>query len=241
MPLQQAPTLILAAGRGERMRPLTDTCPKPLLVVRGKPLIEWHLEALARAGVRQVVINTAWLEEQFPALLGDGSRWGLAIRYSTEGRDHGGALETAGGIAKALPWLAQGPGDAFWVVSGDVFLPGFAFDAADAARFAQSTEQAHLWLVANAPHHPQGDFGIDAASGLATTHEPRRTWASVGLFRAGMFINISPGAHLKLRPLLDDALASGRLGAEVWAGPWTDVGSADRLQALNNAAPSKPA
>ena len=241
MPLQQAPALILAAGRGERMRPLTDTCPKPLLVVRGKPLIEWHLEALARAGVRQVVINTAWLEEQFPALLGDGSRWGLAIRYSTEGRDHGGALETAGGIAKALPWLAQGPGDAFWVVSGDVFLPGFAFDAADAARFAQSTEQAHLWLAANAPHHPQGDFGIDAASGLATTHEPRRTWASVGLFRAGMFINISPGAHLKLRPLLDDALASGRLGAEVWAGPWTDVGSADRLQALNNAAPSKPA
>ena len=241
MPVQQAPALILAAGRGERMRPLTDTCPKPLLVVRGKPLIEWHLEALARAGVRQVVINTAWLEEQFPALLGDGSRWGLAIRYSTEGRDHGGALETAGGIAKALPWLAQRPGDAFWVVSGDVFLPGFAFDAADAARFAQSTEQAHLWLVANAPHHPQGDFGIDAASGLATTHEPRRTWASVGLFRAGMFINISPGAHLKLRPLLDDALASGRLGAEVWAGPWTDVGSADRLQALNNAAPSKPA
>ena len=241
MPLQQAPALILAAGRGERMRPLTDTCPKPLLVVRGKPLIEWHLEALARAGVRQVVINTAWLEEQFPALLGDGSRWGLAIRYSTEGRDHGGALETAGGIAKALPWLAQRPGDAFWVVSGDVFLPGFAFDAADAARFAQSTEQAHLWLVANAPHHPQGDFGIDAASGLATTHEPRRTWASVGLFRAGMFINISPGAHLKLRPLLDDALASGRLGAEVWAGPWTDVGSTERLKALNRAAPSEPA
>ena len=241
MPFQQAPALILAAGRGERMRPLTDTCPKPLLVVRGKPLIEWHLEALARAGVRQVVINTAWLEEQFPALLGDGSRWGLAIRYSTEGRDHGGALETAGGIAKALPWLAQGPGDAFWVVSGDVFLPGFAFDAADAARFAQSTEQAHLWLVANAPHHPQGDFGIDAASGLATTHEPRRTWASVGLFRAGMFSTVAPGAHLKLRPLLDDALVHGRLGAEVWAGPWTDVGSAERLKALNRAAPSEPA
>ena len=240
MPLLQVPALILAAGRGERLRPLTDACPKPLLVVRGKPLIEWHLEALARAGVRQVVINTAWLEEQFPALLGDGSRWGLAIRYSTEGRDHGGALETAGGIAKALPWLAQGPGDAFWVVSGDVFLPGFAFDAGNAARFARSNELAHLWLVANAPHHPQGDFGIDAASGLATTHEPRRTWASVGLFRGEMFSAIAPGAHLKLRPLLDAALASSRLGAEAWPGPWTDVGSTDRLQALNNIAPQPP-
>ena len=239
MPSPQPPALILAAGRGERLRPLTDTCPKPLLVVHGKPLIEWHLEALARAGVGQVVINTAWLEEQFPATLGDGSRWGLTIRYSTEGRDHGGALETAGGIAKALPWLAQRPGDTFWVVSGDVFLPGFAFDTADAARFVNSNEQAHLWLAANAPHHPQGDFGIDAASGLATTGEPRRTWASVGLFRAEMFAGIEPGARLKLRPLLDAALAQRRLGAQAWPGPWTDVGSAERLHALNNAAPSK--
>ncbi len=184
MPLVQPPALILAAGRGERMRPLTDHCPKPLLRVHGKALIEWHLEALARAGVRQVVINTAWLEAQFPAVLGDGSRWGLSIRYSPEGRDHGGALETAGGIATAMPWLAAPDGDSFWVVSGDVFVPGFAFAAADAARFAASRELAHLWLVANAAHHPRGDFGIDAASGLATTGEPRRTWASVGLFRA---------------------------------------------------------
>ena len=103
---QALPALILAAGRGERMRPLTDRTPKPLLPVRGKPLIEWHLEALSRAGVRQVVINTAWLEEQFPRQLGDGSRWGVSIAYSFEGRDHGGALETAGGIAKALPLLA---------------------------------------------------------------------------------------------------------------------------------------
>jgi MurNAc alpha-1-phosphate uridylyltransferase len=110
--------LILAAGRGERMRPLTDTCPKPLFTVHGKPLIVYHLEALAAAGVRQVVINTAWLEEDFPVLLGDGSRWGLRIDYSTEGRDHGGALETAGGIAKALPWLAPLGNEAFWVVSG---------------------------------------------------------------------------------------------------------------------------
>ena len=237
MPLQP-PALILAAGRGERMRPLTDTCPKPLLAVRGKPLIEWHLEALARAGVRQVVINTAWLEDQFPAALGDGSRWGLAIRYSTEGRDHGGALDVSGGIAKALPWLTEKDGDTFWVVSGDVFLPSFAFAVADAARFATSREMAHLWLVANAPHHPRGDFGIDAASGLATATAPRRTWASVGLFRAELFSGITPGTRLALLPRLDAALAAERLGAQTWDGSWTDVGTIERLHALN-ATPSR--
>ena len=228
----QPPALILAAGRGERMRPLTDHRPKPLLNVRGRPLIEWHLLALARAGVRRVVINTAWLEEQFPAALGDGARWGLAITYSTEGRDYGGALETAGGIAKALPWLASHNSDSFWVVAGDVFLPGFAFAAADATRFAASREWAHLWLVNNPTHHPQGDYGIDSATGLATRSEPRRTWASVGLFRAAMFADISPGTRLALRPRLDAALAAGRLGAQAWAGPWTDVGTAERLAAL---------
>ena len=231
---EQPSALILAAGRGERMRPLTDTCPKPLLRVRGKPLIEWQLEALARAGVRQVVINTAWLEEQFPAVLGDGSRWGVDLQYSTEGRDHGGALETAGGIAKALPWLTARGADTFWVVSGDVFVPGFAFDVADAVRFAAGGELAHLWLVANAPHHPLGDFGVDEATGLATSREPRRTWASVGLFRAGMFDGIAAGTHAKLRPLLDAAMAAGRLGAEAWTGPWTDVGTIERLQDLND-------
>jgi MurNAc alpha-1-phosphate uridylyltransferase len=234
MPLVQPPALILAAGRGERMRPLTDHCPKPLLRVHGKALIEWHLEALARAGVRQVVINTAWLEVQFPAALGNGSRWGLSIRYSAEGRDHGGALETAGGIAKAQPWLGAPDGDTFWVVSGDVFVPGFAFAAADAARFSTSRELAHLWLVANAAHHPRGDFGIDAANGLATADEPRRTWASVGLFRAEMFAGILPGTRLALRPRLDAALAAGRLGAQAWNGRWADVGTPERLTALNN-------
>lgn len=223
--------LILAAGRGERMRPLTDHCPKPLLPVRGKPLMQWHLEALARAGVRDVVVNTAWLEDQFPAMLGDGLRWGLRIRYSTEGRDHGGALETAGGIAKALPWLTQAQ-QHFWVVSGDVFVPGFAFDPAAAARFAASDRLAHLWLVPNAPHHPQGDFGIDAASGLATSQPPRLTWSSVGLFRASMFAGVVPGTVMKLRPLLDAALAEGRLGAERWDGAWTDVGTPERLAQL---------
>lgn len=234
----QLPALILAAGRGERLRPLTDHCPKPLLLVRGKPLIEWHLEALARAGVRSVVINTAWLEESFAPVLGDGSRWGLAIRYSMELRDHGGALETAGGIAKALPWLAPSSraSDCFWVVSGDVFLPGFEFSADDAARFAASGRLAQLWLVPNAPHHPQGDFGIDAANGLATHAGPRQTWASVGLFRAELFEGIAPGTRLALRPRLEGALAAGRLGATAWDGAWTDVGTLERLEALNAAA-----
>jgi len=139
----QPTALILAAGRGERMRPLTDHTPKPLLPVHGKPLIEWHLEALAAAGVQDVVINTAWLEDQFPATLGDGSRWGLRIRYSMEGRDHGGALETAGGIATARALL----GERFWVVSGDIFCPDFRFDAAEVERFDHSGQLARLCAV----------------------------------------------------------------------------------------------
>jgi N-acetyl-alpha-D-muramate 1-phosphate uridylyltransferase len=228
--------LILAAGRGERMRPLTDTCPKPLLSVGGKPLIAWHLEALAAAGVKDVVINTAWLEEQFPATLGDGSRWGLNIRYSMEQRDHGGALETAGGIAKALPWLVQPGLDTFWVVSGDVFVPTFEFSAADAQSFTAKATLAHLWLVPNAPHHPDGDFGIDATSGLATTAPPRYTWASVGLFRAAMFNGVAPDEPMKLRPLLDAAIAAQRLSAQRWPGRWIDVGTTARLREADAAA-----
>ncbi|GAA0742204.1 nucleotidyltransferase family protein [Ideonella azotifigens] len=215
------------------MRPLTDATPKPLLLVRGKPLIEWHLAALAAAGVREVAINTAWLEDQFPAALGDGSRWGLRLHYSMEGRDHGGALETAGGIAKALPLLAPQGNEPFWVVSGDVFLPGFPFDAADAAAFAASALSAQLWLVPNAPHHPRGDFGI-SPEGLAVADAPERhTWASVGLFRPAMFTDIPPGTRLALRPKLDAAIADGRVGARLWPGPWTDVGTIERLDALN--------
>jgi N-acetyl-alpha-D-muramate 1-phosphate uridylyltransferase len=234
MPEPNLKALILAAGRGVRMRPLTDHTPKPLLAVRGRPLIEWHLLALARAGVRDVVINTAWLEEQFPAALGDGARFGLRIAYSMEGRDHGGALETAGGIAKALPQLAATDEDCFWVVSGDVLLGDFAFDAALARSFASSTRWAHLWLVPNAPHHPGGDFGIDA-QGLAVCDAPvRRTWASVGLFRAAMFNGVAVGAKLALRPLLDQGINEHRISAEPWDGEWTDVGTPERLQAINS-------
>jgi len=225
--------LILAAGRGERMRPLTDHTPKPLLVVRGKPLIVWHLEALARDGVRELVINTAWLEDRIVDALGDGSRYGVAIRYSLEGRDHGGALETAGGMAKALPLLTDEADDCFWVVSGDVFLPGFRFDAGAAQRFARSGQDAHLWLVPNAPHHPHGDFGIDARGLASRRAEPRFTWASVGLFRASLVADVPVGQKLPLTPLLQAGADAGRISAQLYDGPWTDVGTVERLNSLN--------
>lgn len=234
-PVRPPRAIVLAAGRGERMRPLTDTCPKPLLVVRGRPLIEWHLVALAAAGVREVVINAAWLEDQFPDMLGDGGRFGLRLHYRFEGRDHGGALETAGGIANALPLLAPEGDDApFWVVSGDVFLPGFNFSPADVAAFeARPGLLAQLWLVPNAPHHPRGDFGIDA-QGLAVADAAERyTWASVGLFRPSMFAGIPPGTRMPLRPRLDAAIVQRRLAARLWPGEWTDVGTPERLAALN--------
>jgi MurNAc alpha-1-phosphate uridylyltransferase len=216
--------LILAAGRGERLRPHTDHTPKPLLPVRGQPLIVWHLLALAKAGIRDVVINTAWLEDQFPAALGDGARFGLRLHYSMEGRDHGGALETAGGIAKALPWLDE----VFWVVSGDVFLPGFGFTGQLAPE-----QHTRLWLVPNAPHHPQGDFGLDDQGRLTSGQPgPTWTWASVGLFRRAMFEGIAPGTRLALRPVLERAIAAGQASGERWDGCWTDVGTAERWTAL---------
>jgi N-acetyl-alpha-D-muramate 1-phosphate uridylyltransferase len=229
--------LILAAGRGERMRPLTDATPKPLLPARGKPLIEWHLQALAHGGVRDVVINTAWLEEQFPATLGDGTRWGLRIHYSTEGRDHGGALETAGGIAKALPWL----GEVFWLVSGDIFAPGFAFDPARADAFARSDLLAHLWLVPNPGFHEKGDFGIGAdGHGLADAPGPdgkRWTYANVALCRATLCAGIVPGTKAALGPLLYAAMRQRRITVETYLGEWHNVGTPAQLAALQSLPP----
>lgn len=228
--------LVLAAGRGERMRPLSDATPKPLLEVRGRRLIEWHLLALAAAGVREVVVNTAWLEDQFPTVLGDGSRYGVSLVYSTEGRDHGGALETAGGIAKALPQLVgDRPERMFWVVSGDVYTPGFTFDASRAAAIEASDRLAHLWMAPNPPHHPRGDFAIDAQGRAARDGEPRYTWASLGLFRGSMFTGIAAGSVSPLRPHLEAAIDAGRLGAERLETAWTDVGTPERLAALNAA------
>lgn len=227
-----AQAMILAAGRGERMRPLTDACPKPLLPVRGKPLIEWHLEALARAGVRSVVINTAWLEEQIPAALGDGSRWGLTIQYSMEQRDHGGALETAGGIAKALPLLA----DAFWLVSGDIHAPGFRFDPAALRRFANGGQLAHLWLVPNPPFHPRGDFGI-GADGLGVADDPgpdgrRWTYGNIAMVRAELCRHVRAGDKAQLGPLLFQGMRQRRIGVEPYLGEWHNVGTPAQLDHL---------
>ena len=217
------------------MRPLSDVCPKPLLEVHGKRLIEWHLEALASAGVRDVVVNTDWLEEQIVATLGDGSRWGLAIAYSREGRDHGGALETAGGIAKALPLL----GDAFWIVSADVWAPDFRFSPSAAARFVASDRLARLWLVPNPGFHPQGDFGLDGYGlGLAEGTGPdgqRWTYANIALARAEMFAGIAPGTHAALAPLLYAGMRERRIGAEIYRGRWENVGTPEQLAAINAA------
>jgi MurNAc alpha-1-phosphate uridylyltransferase len=231
--------IILAAGRGERMRPLTDLTPKPLLSVRGKPLIVWHIEALAAGGVTDIVINTAWLAEQFPAQLGDGQRFGVRLHYSDESIEPGGALETAGGIKKALPLLCADGDTAFWVVSGDVFVPDFRFEATVAEQFARSTLTGRLWLTPNSPHHPGGDFGI-SAQGLATSGPPyaagsappRYTWASVGLLQARLFDAVVPGQKAALRPCLEAAIAEQSLAAELHHGLWVDVGTQQRWSSL---------
>ena len=221
------------------MRPLTDHTPKPLLEVRGKPLIEWHLEALARGGVNEVVINTAWLEERLAEVLGDGARWGLRIRYSMEGRDHGGALETAGGIAKALPLLVDRDDECFWLISGDIFAPGFKIDAPAADKFAAGPHLAHLWLVPNPSFHTRGDFGLDADGfGLADTPGPdgqRWTYANLALCRAALCSHIVPGTKVALGPLLFAGMRERRITAEVYRGPWENVGTPAQLQTLNRA------
>ena len=233
--------LILAAGRGERMRPLTDSLPKPLLPVHGKPLIEWQLEALARDGVRQVVINTAWLghliAERFSyRFLRDGET-PMAIDYSHEGIDFGRALETAGGVARALPQL----GDIFWVLAGDVFVPGFVFEPEAARRFADRGTLAHLWLVANPAHNPNGDFGLSPA-GIVLDQAPQQyTYSTIGLYRRALFeppwcdipAGNADGTVAPLAPLLRKAIAQGRVSGEIYRGSWTDVGTPARLAEIN--------
>ena len=248
-PSVQVPALVLAAGRGERMRPLTDTTPKPLLQVQGRPLLQWHLQALANAGVSRVVINTAWLGEQIVAYFSDKngmeSLWDrreqLSISYSHEGVDFGGALETAGGIARALPQL----GPVFWLVAGDVFAPDFVFDSAAVQAFATSGQLAHLWLVPNPTHNPRGDFGL-SSQGLALNlpaddPAPRYTYSTIALLRAELFAppwcDIAPGNPLgvkaPLAPLLRCAMDAGRVSASLYGGRWTDVGTPERLAELN--------
>jgi len=233
--------MILAAGRGERMRPLTDSCPKPLLRARGKPLMQWPMEALGRGGFDRLVVNTAWLGEQIehefgpqPILNMDSS---LSISYSHEGRDFGGALETAGGIVRALPLLA----DVFWVLAGDVFAPEFAFTQAAFERFSASGKLAHLWLVPNPKHNAQGDFGL-SPQGLALNHaEQKYTFSTIALYRRALFeppycdvpSGNPHGVKTPLAPLLRAAIDNGQISAELYLGAWTDVGTPARLAQLN--------
>ena len=218
--------MILAAGRGERMRPLTDRTPKPLLHVGGKPLIVWHLQALARCGVQDVVINHAWLGAQIEAQLGDGARFGLRIRYSPE--EH--ALETAGGIANALRWLGDVP---FAVINADVFT-GFDLCSlrARAGRMRDCGDLAHLVLVDNPAHHPAGDFSLRAGR-VEARGEPLLTFSGIGVYDPQLFGNIAPGARAALAPLLREAMASGRVSGEHFGGTWDDVGTPARLEALD--------
>jgi N-acetyl-alpha-D-muramate 1-phosphate uridylyltransferase len=214
--------MILAAGRGERMRPLTDHTPKPLLVAGGKPLIVWHLERLAAAGFRDVVINHAHLGEQIEAALGDGSKWGLRIAYSPEPP---GALETAGGIATALPLLGDQP---FLVVNGDVYCDF------DFGRFLPSTVAfVHLVMVANPAHHAGGDFSLDGQRVIYANGEQTLTYAGIGVFSPSFFADVQPGTVMKLRPLLEAAIAAGTLTGERYAGRWVDVGTPQRLAELD--------
>ena len=237
--------MVLAAGRGERMRPLTDHTPKPLLPVRGQPLMQWPMQALARGGFTRQLVNTAWLGEQIPAHFGERVRWpGLPevqIAYSHEGRDFGQALETAGGILRALPTLD----DVFWVVAGDVFAPDFVFSAEAVERFAASGQQAHLWLVPNPPHNPGGDFGLAADGRVLNLSKGAPgcdfTFSTVALYRRSFFTRADApaamgnprGVVVPLAPMLRAAMDRGEVSGEVYSGAWTDVGTPERLGHLN--------
>jgi MurNAc alpha-1-phosphate uridylyltransferase len=227
--------LILAAGLGERMRPLTNTTPKPLLHVGGKPLIAWHLEKLSALGVRDVVINTSWLAHMFPQALGDGGQWGLRLHYSYEGVV---PLETGGGFWNALPLLLD-TGEPFLAVNGDIWtdydftcLPD-AFDG-----------DAHLVLVDNPPQHLHGDFSLRDDGRIESERGNKLTFSGIGLYRSSLFddwrsiIGNAAGAdevppRFKLAPLLRASMARGRVAGEHHTGRWTDVGTPQRLQQLD--------
>lgn len=214
--------MILAAGRGERMRPLTDHTPKPLLPVGGKPLIVWHIERLAAAGFSELAINHAHLGKRIEATLGDGSRWKVSIAYSDEGT----ALETAGGIANALPLLGA---EAFVVVNGDVYCD---YDFGRLKAHDLGDDLAYLVLVANPEHHPKGDFSLEAGR-VGEGGEPRFTFSGIGLYRPELFADIPPGTPAKLAPLLRAAMAQGKVGGELFTGRWLDIGTPQRLAELD--------
>jgi MurNAc alpha-1-phosphate uridylyltransferase len=212
--------MLLAAGRGERMRPLTDTLPKPLLVAGGHALIDYHLCALAAAGVSELTINLSWHGELIRRHVGGGARFGLAVRYSDEGPV---ALETGGGIERALPQL--GPG-AFLLVNADVWTD-LPFESVR----LPAGSLAHLVLVENPEHHPAGDYALDPA-GKIVLEGARLTYAGIAAMHPELFRDCRPG-RFPLKPLLDRALSAGRLTGTVWTGRWLDIGTPGRLAALD--------
>ncbi|MEZ0602844.1 N-acetylmuramate alpha-1-phosphate uridylyltransferase MurU [Paraburkholderia sp. IW21] len=223
--------MIFAAGRGERMRPLTDVCPKPLLEAGGKPLIVWQIERLAQAGFQTVVINHAWLGAEIEAALGDGSRWNVELRYSAEHE----ALETAGGIVQALPLLEdEGKSELFVAVSGDVYAD---FDYATLNARAESLKKRtgpgmHLVMVPNPPFHPNGDFGLVDGT-LSLDAQPRFTFGNIGLYDTRMFHDLPRGTRRALTPYYRDTVTRGLASGELYQGLWENVGTPAQLHALD--------
>ena len=227
--------MIFAAGRGERMRPLTDSCPKPLLKVRGRPLITWHVLNLVRAGIHDIVINHSHLGHMIEEELGDGSRYGARIVYSHEPTP----LETAGGIANALHLLGDAP---FLAVSGDIYAPYFDFSQAlealpDLDMVGQpipldKRDIAWLYLTPNPWHNPNGDFGLDMYT-LANEGDPKWNFAGIGVYRPEMFDGIRAGDFLKFGPLMRKFIEQKRVGGELYHGPWVNVGTVEQLEELN--------
>jgi MurNAc alpha-1-phosphate uridylyltransferase len=267
--------LILAAGRGERMRPLTDHTPKPLLEVRGQPLMQWAMQALAQGGFADFVVNTAWLGEKISDYFGNefnlkiDAKIGLQpayslperllkkehkksdfdaetvtahIRYSHEGRDFGGALETAGGIVRALPMLCGSEDDVFWVLAGDVFAPDFVFSQDAVDRFKDSGKLAHIWLVPNPEHNAKGDFGLQAGGLVVNDAAEKYTFSTIALYRKSLFslpycdipAGNPEGVKAALAPQLRKAIAAQQVSGELYTGTWTDVGTPERLAQINN-------
>jgi len=219
--------MILAAGRGERMRPLTDHTPKPLLTAGGKPLIVWHIERLARSGFVDLVINHAHLGEQIETTLGDGSRFGVSICYSPE---RPVALETAGGIAYALPLLGDAP---FAAVNGDVYCDyDFKHLPQHASALEECGDMVHLVLVNNPPQHPNGDFGLQVDR--LTNDAPRFTFSGIGIYQPALFAGIARGTAAPLAPLLHEQIALNKVSGEHYTGRWVDVGTPQRLCELDN-------
>ena len=229
------PCFLLAAGRGERMRPLTDELPKPLLTIKNKSLLAWHLEALSAAGIKELVINHAWLGNKIEEVLGDGSQFDLNISYSPEAS----ALEMAGGIRKALPLL--NPRDYFLVINGDVFCPNLPIhellEQVSCMRSMQNQALAHLLMVPNPIQHPEGDFYLKDSQ---VFNEPvdgaeKLTFSGIGLYHRDLFKGLELNMAAKLAPLLREAMAKNRVSGEKYTGPWHDVGTPQRLQELNAA------